>query len=137
MSFMNKVWAAWCLPTHGSCMEVLHSSYTMGTHGSPDIYTLSPRACRLWALGVYIRQTTCAHGITIKYTISPWITAWAFISLQECFTHAPKWDRHLIVEDLCAVYNLWCPQWILMKADDAWSTILCVLLCYSTLYPGH
>ena len=32
------------------------------TCGSPDIYTLSPRA-----LGVYIRQTTHAHGITIKY----------------------------------------------------------------------
>ena len=34
----------------------------MGTRGSPDIYTLSPRAS-----GVYIRQTTLAHGITIKY----------------------------------------------------------------------
>ena len=34
----------------------------MCTRGSPDIYTLSPRA-----LGVYIRQTTRAHGITIKY----------------------------------------------------------------------
>ena len=33
----------------------------MCTRGSPDIYTLSPRA-----LGVYIRQTTRAHGITIK-----------------------------------------------------------------------
>ena len=46
---------------HGLCMEVLHSSYTMGTRGSPDIYTLSPRTS-----GVYIRQTTLAHGITIK-----------------------------------------------------------------------
>ena len=43
--------------------KVLHNSYTMCTRGSPDIYTLSPRA-----LGVYIRQTTRAHGITIKYT---------------------------------------------------------------------
>ena len=34
----------------------------MGTLSSPDIYTLSPRAS-----GVYIRQTTHAHGITIKY----------------------------------------------------------------------
>ena len=51
---------------HGSCMEVLHSSYTMGTRGSPDIYTLSPRACGPRASGVYIRQTTRAHGITIK-----------------------------------------------------------------------
>ena len=47
--------------------KVLHNSYTMFTRGSPDIYTLSPRACgpRVW--GVHIRQTTCAHGITIKY----------------------------------------------------------------------
>ena len=52
----------------GSCTEVLHSSYTMGTRGSPDIYTLSPRACGPRASGVYIRQTTRAHGITIKYT---------------------------------------------------------------------
>ena len=28
---------------HGSCTEVLHSSYIMATRGSPDIYTLSPR----------------------------------------------------------------------------------------------
>ena len=47
---------AWFM--HGS---VTHSSYTIGTHGLPDIYTLSP-----WALGVYIRQITCAYGITIK-----------------------------------------------------------------------
>ena len=53
-------------PTHGSCTEVLHSSYTMGTQGLPDIYTLSTWACGPWALGVYIRQTTRAHGITIK-----------------------------------------------------------------------
>ena len=33
---------------HGSCTEVLHSSYTMGTCGLPDIYTLSP-----WASGIY------------------------------------------------------------------------------------
>ena len=52
---------------HGSCTEVLHSSYTMGTRGSPDIYTLSPRACGPRASGVYIRQTTRAHGIIIKY----------------------------------------------------------------------
>ena len=36
--------------------------YTMGTSGLPDIYTLSPRAS-----GVYIRQTTHTHGITISY----------------------------------------------------------------------
>ena len=47
-------------------MKVLHNSYTMCTRGSPDIYTLSPRACGPRASGVYIRQTTRAHGITIK-----------------------------------------------------------------------
>ena len=36
----------------------------MCTHGLPDIYTLSPRAS-----GVYIRQTTRAHGITTKYIL--------------------------------------------------------------------
>ena len=45
---------------------VLHISYTMCTRGSPDIYTLSPRACGPRASGAYIRQTTRAHGITIK-----------------------------------------------------------------------
>ena len=37
----------------------IYNSYTMGTSGLPDIYTLSPRVS-----GVYIRQTTRAHGIT-------------------------------------------------------------------------
>ena len=37
------------------------SYIAMCTRGLPDIYTLGPRA-----LGVYIRQTTRAHGITIK-----------------------------------------------------------------------
>ena len=54
---------------HGSCTEVLHSCYTMGTHGSPDIYILSPQACGPLASGVYIRQTTYAHDITIKFDI--------------------------------------------------------------------
>ena len=40
------------------------SSYTLGTRGLPDIYTLSPHtSC------VYIRQATRVHGITIKYTL--------------------------------------------------------------------
>ena len=42
---------------------LVYISYAMGTRDLPDIYTLSP-----WALGVYIRQTTRAHGITITYT---------------------------------------------------------------------
>ena len=46
---------------HAQLVQVAYSSYTMCTRGSPDIYTLSPRAS-----GVYIRQTTRAHGITIK-----------------------------------------------------------------------
>ena len=48
---------------------MLHNSYTMCTRGLPDIYTLSPRACGPRASGVYIRQTTRAHGITIKYLL--------------------------------------------------------------------
>ena len=39
----------------------------MGTRGLPDIYTRSPRAAGPRAEGVYIRQTTSAHGITIMY----------------------------------------------------------------------
>ena len=46
---------------------MVHNGYTMCTRGLPDIYTLSPRACGPRALGVYIRQTTHAHGITTKY----------------------------------------------------------------------
>ena len=41
----------------------------MCTHGLPDIYSRSLRATGPQALGVYIRQTTRAHGITIKYCI--------------------------------------------------------------------
>ena len=37
------------------------NSCNIGTRGLPDIHTLSPRACGPRALGVYIRQTTCAH----------------------------------------------------------------------------
>ena len=48
----------------------LHISYTMCARDLPDICTLGPRACGPWALSVYIRQTTRAHGITIKYTYS-------------------------------------------------------------------
>ena len=44
-------------------LKVVYNSYTMCTCGLPDIYyTLSPRAS-----GVYIRWTTRAHGMTIKY----------------------------------------------------------------------
>ena len=42
-------------------LEVLHNSCNTGTHGLPDMYTLSPRA-----LGVHIRQTTRACVTTIK-----------------------------------------------------------------------
>ena len=43
----------------------IFNSYTMGTSGLTDIYTRSPRAAGPRAEGVYIRQTTSAHGITI------------------------------------------------------------------------
>ena len=49
--------------------EVVYISHTMGTRGSPDIYTLCPWACGPRASGVYIRQTTRAHGITITYRV--------------------------------------------------------------------
>ena len=55
----------WCLHGFLSCKQVIHNSCNMGTHGLPDIYTLSPRVCGPRALGVYIRQTTCAHVTTI------------------------------------------------------------------------
>ena len=41
----------------------------MCTRGLPDIYTLSPWDCGPRASGVYIRQTTRAHGITTKYIL--------------------------------------------------------------------
>ena len=55
----------WCLRGFLSYKQVVHNSCNMGTHGLPDIYTLSPRACGPRALGVYIRQTTRAHVTTI------------------------------------------------------------------------
>ena len=55
----------WCLCGFLSYKQVVHNSCNMGTHGLPDIYTLSPWACGCCALGVYIRQTTHAHVTTI------------------------------------------------------------------------
>ena len=43
--------------------EVLHISCNMGTRDLPNMYALSPRA-----LGIHIRQITCAHVTTIKCT---------------------------------------------------------------------
>ena len=46
---------------------MLYNSYTMCTRGSPDIHPQPSGLWRgPWASGVYIRQTTRAHGITIK-----------------------------------------------------------------------
>ena len=77
-------------------MEVLHSSYTMGTRGSPNIYTLGPQACGPQASGVYIRQTTCAHGITIKCAITflniqnttECQLSFVFLCFESCYTAA-------------------------------------------------
>ena len=44
----------------------------------------------------------------ILYTILPQITAWVFISSKWFLAQTTKWDSHLLVEDSCAVYNLWC-----------------------------
>ena len=46
----------WCLCGFLCYKQVVHNSCSMNTRGLPDIYNLSP-----WALGIYIRQTTCAH----------------------------------------------------------------------------
>ena len=55
---------------------VLHIGYTMCTCGLLDICTLGPWACGPRASGVYIRQATRAHGITIKCnTFTPHIKA--------------------------------------------------------------
>ena len=51
----------WCLRGFLSYNQVVHNSCNMGTSGLLDIYTLSLRACGPRALGVYIRQTTCAY----------------------------------------------------------------------------
>ena len=53
----------WCLRPINK-WYIIHSC-NMGTHGLPDIYTLSPQACSPCSLGVYIRQTTRAHVTTI------------------------------------------------------------------------
>ena len=45
-------------------MKVLHNSCNTDTSALPDMSTLSPWASR--ALGVYIRQSTCACVTTIK-----------------------------------------------------------------------
>ena len=37
----------------------------MGTRDLPDMYALSPRAYGPRALGIHIRQITCAHVTTI------------------------------------------------------------------------
>ena len=44
---------------------LVYISYAMDTRDLPDVYTVSPRA-----LGVYIRQSTRAHGITITYVMA-------------------------------------------------------------------
>ena len=39
----------------------------MGTRALPDMYALSPWACGPRASGIHIRQSTCAHVVTITY----------------------------------------------------------------------
>ena len=49
--------------------KVLHITCNMGTRDLPDMYALSPRACGSRALGIHIRQITCAHVTTITYVV--------------------------------------------------------------------
>ena len=60
---------------------MVHNSCNMCTHGFPDMYTLSPRACSPRASGVHIRQSTRAHvtTITIDYMAVRWIETHAYI----------------------------------------------------------
>ena len=48
------------------------NGYAMGTSGMPDVFTQSLRATGLRTEGVYIRQTTSAHGITNIYHFFAW-----------------------------------------------------------------
>ena len=55
----------WCLRGFLSYKQMVDNSWNMAICGLPVIYALSPQACGPLALGVYIRQTTCAHVTTI------------------------------------------------------------------------
>jgi len=70
---------------------VLHNSCNTGTHGLPDMSTLSPRACGPRASGVHIRQTTRACVTTVTYTISTTMHAcgktYNFIVNNKCTNH--------------------------------------------------
>ena len=96
--------------------KVLHNSYTMCTRGSPDIYILSPRACGLLALGVYIRQTTCAHGITIKYNMHDIISCHIYhlgISHNShLYTVAITWLNARMLENACTMCEGGCDELI-------------------------
>ena len=48
----------------------------MGTHDLPDVYALSPQA-----LGIHIRQITCAHVTTIKYVSKPRLIAGQHVTI--------------------------------------------------------
>ena len=65
-------------------MGHLLSSYTMGTSGLPDIYTQ-----RLRAEGVYIRQTTSAHGITI---INVWANQYNYSLMASLYLYGDLLD---------------------------------------------
>ena len=45
-------------------------------------------------------------SLYIHILLLPRIVAQAFISFQQFFTLPTKQDRHLLVEDSCAIYNL-------------------------------
>ena len=62
----------------------LFNSYTMGTSGLPDIYTQRPE-------GVYIRQTTSAHGITNIYQLMCGQTSTIIASWPPCIYMGTYW----------------------------------------------
>ena len=85
----------------------------MYTSGLPGIYTLSPQDYSPQALGVYIRQTTRAHGIAIKYL---------------CLMHGQHesqsdWISHFFLRYFCfKSYNSPC------KGDYCSAMYICVVL---------
>ena len=53
------VWSPLTFATFVEYTEVVYITYTMATQDSPDIYALAE------GTGIYIRQISCGHGITI------------------------------------------------------------------------
>ena len=79
----------------------------MCTRGLPDIYTLSPRACGPRASSVYIRQTTRAHGITIKcipLSFEIWVYTHVHVIINKCTYTTNKYVFNPLYNLNCIIY---------------------------------